>query len=129
MPVDLRGVARVLKRRLPLPIEGLLRVEEQVLEGDLVDPGRSVLVVDDRGRAAADDLEAVTPGLEAVVAVLEVAEVVLVERPDPLVDLALDVGAREDDPFDLRVGVELVNVLLAGPDLLPPEGLDWHVRA
>src|SRR5438874_8796471 len=101
MPVDLRAVARVLKRRLPLPFEGLLRLKEHSLLRDPVDLGRGVLVVDDCSRAAADDLEAVTPGLEAVVAVLEVAEVVLVERPDPLVDLALYVGAREDDPFDL----------------------------
>src|SRR5690242_2497636 len=106
MPVDFPCVARGLKRRLPLPSEGLLRLKEQIAEGDLVDFRRSVLVVDDRGRAAADDLEAVTPRLEAVVAVLEVAEVVLVERPDPLVDLALDVGAREDDSLDLGVGVE-----------------------
>src|SRR4051794_8786434 len=80
-------------------------------------------------RAAADDLKTVTPGLEAVVTVLEVAEVVFVERPDPVVDFALDVGARKDDAFDFDVGVALIDVLLSGPDLLPPERLDRHVSA
>ena len=70
-------------------------------------------MVDDGGRAAADDLEAVTPRFETIVTVLKVVKVVFVERPDSLVDRALDVGAREDDPFDLGVVVELVDVPLA----------------
>jgi hypothetical protein len=75
--------------------------------------------MDDGGRAAADDLEAVTPGLEAIVTVLEVAEVVFVEWPDSFIDRALDVGAREDDSFDLRVGVEWLMSLSPAPTCCP----------
>src|ERR1700736_46814 len=110
MPVDLGGIARVLKRSLPLPLEGVLRLKEHSFLRDPVDLSRGVLVVDDCSRATADDLEALSPGLEAVVAVLKVAEIIFVERPDSLVDLAPDVDASEDDTFDLRIGVKLVDI-------------------
>src|SRR5438128_469498 len=71
-------------------------------------------------RPAADGAKACARGAQAIVAVLEVAKIRFVQRPDPAYHVPPDVGAGKDDAFDLPVPIELVDVLLAGANLHAP---------
>jgi len=88
---------------------------------DRIDPCRSVLVVRDRHRTAAHDPVAARSGPVAVIGILEVAEIIFVQEADFGQYVALQVGAGKHNTFHIAVVAVLIDVLLPGADLLPPE--------
>src|ERR1700730_9894975 len=77
-------------------------------------------------RAAADDPVTMFPGTETVVSILEVTEILLVQRTDVSENLALNVNTRKNNALNVPVIAVLVNILLSSAQLLAPERFSWH---
>src|SRR5262249_17398930 len=126
VPADLACVAFGRQARAPLPPEDALRPLEHVAVRNAVDARRDVLVVHYLYRSAADHPVAGLLRPAAVVAALEIAEVLLVAKADTVQRSALQVGACKTHALDVLVAGVLIDVALAAADLLAPQRIERH---